>query len=142
MRSKVHIFTDGGSRGNPGPGSGAFIAVISPDGKNFHGGKVVGKDNKYLGIRTNNESEYMALIMALEWTGSRGIEEIVIHSDSQLMIRQLTGEYRVKSGRIKPLYRRVVSLLGGFEWKAIHHTRDHPWIEECDLLVNRVLDRH
>ena len=140
MKSKIHIFTDGGSRGNPGPGASAFVAVVDPSGRDYRGGKQISKKSRFLGVCTNNEAEYRALIMSLEWARSREFRDLMIHSDSQLMIKQLFGEYKVKSRRIRPLYEKAKGLLVDVRWSAIHHNREHPWITICDSLVNNELD--
>ncbi len=139
MTGAIHIFTDGGSRGNPGPGASAFVATrdhsLRPSRDN-----VVYKRGEFQGICTNNEAEYGAVIMALVWAQSRGHKDLVIHSDSQLLVKQLLGEYRVKAPKLKPLFERATFLLKKVNWKAVHHRREHPWIELCDSLVNDTLD--
>ena len=106
MNHSIKIYTDGGARGNPGPGGAAF--VIMKDGK------VIYKDSKFLGTSTNNEAEYYALIMALEWL-NKNIEKlkgknVLFLLDSQLVVRQLTGLYKVKSDNLKPLFKKVKNL--------------------------------
>ena len=126
MTDTIHIFTDGGSRGNPGPGASAFVAT---------------RDHSLRpGRCTNNEAEYGAVIMALVWAHNRGHDKLVIHSDSQLIVRQIRGEYRVKAPTLRPLYERVMGLLRGVIWKAVQHPREHPWISLCDEMVNEELD--
>lgn len=136
----VHLFTDGGSRGNPGHGASAFAAVVDVSNGSYSDGRLIHKRAEYVGRCTNNETEYKALIMALKWAVVRDFREIMIHSDSQLMIRQLNGQYAVKSQRIKPLFKEVMELLSSLEWKAVHHGREHRWISLCDSLLNAVLD--
>ncbi|MFO8051494.1 MAG: ribonuclease HI family protein [Thermoplasmatota archaeon] len=130
----VEIYTDGGSRGNPGPGASAFIA---------RGGdprKVIAKRSRYIGRCTNNHAEYDALIMALQWAKSRGFDDLSLHSDSELLAKQIEGSYRVRSGNLIPLHGKVMELLEGVKWRITHHKRDHIWIAKCDEMVNRVLD--
>ena len=136
----IHIFTDGGSRGNPGPSACAFVAVSDPGGSGWTGGRRLREMSGYLGRCTNNEAEYSALIMAVEWADSRGFSHIVLHSDSELVVRQLRGEYRVRSVVLKPLHERVLKMLSGRKWDIVHHRRSHPWIALCDELVNNELD--
>ena len=136
MTRTVHIFTDGGARGNPGPGASAFIATVG-EGKDM---KIIRKRAERIGTATNNEAEYKALIIGLMWARSRDFDMIKIHSDSQLMIKQLKGYYKVKAPNSIPLYRKVMELLGKTEWTAQHHPRTNKWIILCDELVNEALD--
>ncbi len=134
--NEVHIYTDGGSRGNPGQAASAFIVVVERDGKE----KIIRKMAKGIGKATNNQAEYKAMIMALQWAVSRNFRDLVLHSDSELMIRQIKGKYSVKSPNVKDLHRKVMDLLRNTTWSAIHHRREHPKIVICDALVNKVLD--
>jgi ribonuclease HI len=136
MTRTVHIFTDGGARGNPGPAASAFIAVVG-EGKEM---KIIRKRAELIGNATNNEAEYKALIIGLMWARSREFDVLKIHSDSQLMIKQLKGYYKVKAPNIIPLYRKVIELLGKTKWTAQHHSRNNKWIKICDELVNEALD--
>ena len=136
MMDEVHIYTDGGSRGNPGQAASAFIVVVERDGNE----KIIRKMAKAIGKATNNQAEYKAMIMALQWVVSRNFRDLVLHSDSELMIKQIKGDYSVKSPNVKDLHRKVMDLLRNTKWSAIHHRREHPKIEICDALVNKVLD--
>jgi len=136
MTRTVHIYTDGGARGNPGPGASAFIAVVG-EGKDQ---KIIRKRAERIGKATNNEAEYKALIIGLMWARSRDFDMIKIHSDSQLMVKQLKGYYRVKAPNIKPLYNKVTELLKHSKWTIQHHPRTNKWIQVCDALVNEALD--
>jgi ribonuclease HI len=138
---KTHLFTDGGSRGNPGPGASAFIAVIDCLRKDCSDGRPISRRSRYVGRVTNNQAEYQAMLMAVEWAVSRGFEEIVLHSDSELLVRQLSGSYSVRASKLKPLHGRLMEMLEGKKWSAAHHRRDHRWISACDDLVNRTLDQ-
>ena len=133
---EVHIFTDGGSRGNPGPAASAFLVVVERGGKE----KVIRKMAKGIGRATNNQAEYKAMIMALQWAISRDFRNLVLHSDSELMIKQIRGEYSVRSPNVRDLHRNVMDLLRNTKWSAVHHRREHDKIAICDALVNRVLD--
>ncbi|MBX9765286.1 ribonuclease HI family protein [Patescibacteria group bacterium] len=104
---QVTIFTDGGSRGNPGPaGAGAVI---------YKGEKEIGHVSKYLGIQTNNFAEYEALILALETThkllGSPVGADVTVKMDSELIVRQMKGEYKVKNPALKEKHERVRLLI-------------------------------
>ncbi|MDH5695301.1 MAG: ribonuclease HI family protein [Dehalococcoidia bacterium] len=107
---KVVIYTDGASRGNPGP---AAIAAIIKDEQ----GRLITSISQRIGQATNNQAEYRAIIAALEQAVSLGAREIDIRLDSQLVVRQINGQYRVKKASLKPLYQRVNQLqhqLHGF----------------------------
>ena len=106
------LHTDGASRGNPGPG-GAGIALYTADGDEFFA------EGQYLGKVTNNQAEYMAVEYGLKKALEMGVSRVTLRSDSQLLVRQLNGRYRVKSDRLRPLYEDVVQLLDRFEdWTA------------------------
>ncbi len=128
----VVINVDGASRGNPGlAGAGAIIKSID--------GHVVKKLKKFLGTATNNFAEYSALIIALEAASKMGAEEVRVHADSELMVKQVNGVYRVKSPDLKPLYEQVMKLLGNFrKYKVSHVYRDKN--TEADRLANEALD--
>lgn len=128
----VVINVDGASRGNPGPaGAGALIADT--------GGRPVRKLRKFLGTATNNFAEYSALIIALEAASTMGAEEVRVHADSELMVKQVNGVYRVKSPDLKPLYDQVMSLLKHFrKYKVSHVYRDKN--AEADRLANEAID--
>lgn len=132
----VHIFTDGGSRGNPGPAASAFMALVKSDGKE----RILRKMGRRIGRATNNQAEYRAMIMALEWALSRGFKDLVLHSDSELMVKQIRGEYAVRSPRVKDLHRRVMELLKATRFDIKHHRREERHISVCDSLVNKALD--
>ena len=103
MSKKALIFTDGGAEPNPGPGG---IGVVIQDGQ----GETVTTISKFVGRVTNNQAEYMAVIAALEKTLSLGYDEVEIHADSELIVRQINGRYRVKNTNLKPLYLKTMEL--------------------------------
>lgn len=106
------LHTDGASRGNPGPG-GAGIALYTAGGDEFFA------EGQYLGKVTNNQAEYMAVEYGLKKALEMGVSRVTLRSDSQLLVRQLNGRYRVKSDRLRPLYENVTELLNRFEdWTA------------------------
>jgi ribonuclease HI len=108
--------TDGAARGNPGPaGAGAVLRNAS--------GEIVAEIGKPLGVATNNEAEYMGLIVGLEAALEQGCQHIEIRLDSELVVRQIKGEYRVKNERLKPLYDRAMGLLHRFSGYDIFHVR-------------------
>ena len=124
---------DGASRGNPGPASYAVI-LRAPDGATrFEVGK-------YIGRTTNNVAEYYALITALDYAGAQGISRLLVRSDSELLVRQMQGRYKVKSADLRPLYERAKKLAHGFAYFAIEHVR-RELNREADELANVALDR-
>jgi len=128
----LHLYTDGASRGNPGR---AGAGVVIRDGQ----GKTVKTAVKYLGVATNNVAEYEALILALEKAREMGGPPIAIFSDSELMVKQIRGEYGVKNSNLIPLYRKACTLLKGFErYKITHIVRSKN--SEADELANRAID--
>jgi ribonuclease HI len=107
---------DGAARGNPGP-AGIGIVLFDKDGK------VVKEVAEPLGIATNNVAEYSALIRALEEAIALGCPRIAVITDSELMARQINGQYRVKTEHLLPLYNRAISLMRFFESASVTHTR-------------------
>jgi len=129
---KIIAYTDGASRGNPGPAAAGFI-LINTSGTQLQASAFC------LGHTTNNVAEYTAICKALNAAKQIGAKQITVFSDSELLVKQINGEYRVKSDRIRPLFRQAVDLLGEFEnWKVQHITREKN--KEVDKLVNRSLD--
>lgn len=130
---KLKIFTDGGARGNPGiAGYGVYIE----DENN----KKIYEEGKFLGIKTNNEAEYMGLIGALTWVESNASEaEIQINSDSQLLVRQMKGLYKVKAPHLKILWAKALDLSFGkkIEYKEIRRELN----SKADELANLAMDR-
>jgi ribonuclease HI len=126
-------YVDGASRGNPGPAAYAVI-LQGPDGK------TILELGKYLGRATNNVAEYYGLISALDAAASHGITRLRIRSDSELLVRQMEGRYRVKSPDLRPLYERAAKLARGFAYFAIEHV-PREQNRDADRLANRALDR-
>ncbi len=132
--SGVRIFSDGASRGNPGPaGAGAIIESER--------GVVEGEISAYIGEKTNNAAEYIALILALRRANALGKRKVEIYLDSQLVVEQLLGKYRVKSQDLKPLYQEVKELLSRFESVRISHVH-RAENDKADELANRAIDRY
>ncbi|MEO0025600.1 MAG: ribonuclease HI family protein [candidate division WOR-3 bacterium] len=98
------VQVDGSSRNNPGP-AGIGVAVIAPDGQ------LIKEISRFIGIKTNNQAEYEALITALTEIKNMNIQFVTIQTDSELLYYQLTGKYSVKSDKLKPLYQRAKQLL-------------------------------
>jgi ribonuclease HI len=123
---------DGGSRGNPGP---AAYGVLIRDPR----GQVVAKLKKYIGRMTNNVAEYYGLIAALDYAQAHGIQALRVESDSELLVKQMRGLYKVKSGDLQPLFERAKKMSQGFESFRIEHVyREQN--READALANEALD--
>jgi len=128
----VIVACDGASRGNPGPaGAGAYIT----DGD----GTVLAEVAEGLGRATNNVAEYTAVIRGLERAQELGAAEVLLRSDSQLLINQLTGRYQVKSPHLQPLHRRVRELAEAFDSIVYEHVRRER-NTEADRLANQGVD--
>ncbi len=131
----IRIFCDGGSRGNPGPaGIGALLLDPAHEPPT-----VLGTVSETIGIATNNVAEYQALVSGLELAESFGARRIEVRADSQLLIRQLEGRYRVKNAGLQPLYRRAMTLLKDYAEVDLAHVYREDNVE-ADALVNRALD--
>jgi ribonuclease HI len=132
-QSAAHVaYIDGASRGNPGPASYAVV-LQGP------GGQTQFEIGKYFGRATNNVAEYYALIAALDAAQSRGVTRLLIRSDSELLVRQMQGRYKVKSADLKPLHERAQKLARGLAYFAIEHV-PREQNAEADALGNRALD--
>lgn len=132
LPEKVVIFTDGACRGNPGPSS---IGVVISDSH----GKTLHEISKKVGVQTNNYAEYVAVIEGLKFCHSHGASHVVVKADSQLMVRQMTGEYKVKSENIIPLHGEVKALVRKFQAvEFIHVMREENKL--ADQLANDALD--
>lgn len=131
-RGAYTINVDGASRGNPGP-AGAGAVIRDPEGQ------IIKKLKKYLGRTTNNVAEYNAILIALESARDLGLNSVRILADSELMVKQLNGVYRVKSADLKPLYDRAVDLIKGFkDCKIAHVYREDN--STADSLANEAID--
>jgi ribonuclease HI len=126
------LHADGAARGNPGPaGAGALILDSS--------GAVVARLRRALGRATNNVAEYEALIMGLEEARRLGISELVVRVDSELVVRQLDGKYRIKHPGIAPLAQRATRLLSEFDSVRVEHV-PRALNAEADKLANEAID--
>lgn len=130
MRLVVHV--DGGARGNPGPAAAAAV-LSTPDGD------VVDEATELLGETTNNVAEYRGLLLGLRRARELGATEVEVVNDSELVARQVTGEYRVKHAAMKPLHAEALAALNGFASWSI---RSVPRAQNAaaDALVNAALD--
>ena len=133
MKSKkITLYTDGGSRGNPGPSG---IGVIMLDSNK----KKIKEISRYIGLTTNNIAEYSALVCGLEEASALGASDVVVFMDSELLAKQLSGEYRVKDGNIRPLFEKALGVLKNFNSFEIKHI-DREKNKEADKLVNKAIN--
>lgn len=130
------IYIDGASRGNPGP-SGSGIKILK-------GKEPISKHYLFLGKKTNNQAEYLSLVLALLYLKKISqkiddkISKVNIISDSELLIKQMNGEYKVKNESLSIMYQFIKALLDGLNYKFIHVTRDKN--TEADALANKAID--
>lgn len=130
---KLIIFTDGGARGNPGP---AGIGAVLYDEER----RVVAEISEYLGIATNNQAEYRALIAALKKAASLGASELDCYLDSELVVKQLKREYKVKNKDLAPLFLEIHNL--SLKFKKIGYTHvPRERNQEADRLANEAMDK-
>lgn len=135
----IVVHTDGGSRGNPGPAAGGFVVEANE--------KVIYKSSKFLGNQTNNFAEYSAVILALEWISSHlpityHLLSITFLLDSELVVKQINGLYKVKDENLRSLYYQVVELIKRFNVKVIFKHVPREKNKEADSLVNQELDKN
>lgn len=135
MNEKFHIHCDGGSRGNPGKAAAAFVAEKK--------GKMIFSDAVFLGETTNNVAEYQAVILALKWLAENKKlidKEVFFYLDSQLVVRQINGLYKVKDEELRNLFYTTQKIIGTFPGKIFfeHVAREENKLS--DFLVNKKLD--
>lgn len=129
----IEVFIDGAARGNPGP---AGIGIVIKDN-----GKIVEQIGAYIGKTTNNVAEYMALVRGLEEVISRGYKQVSFISDSELLVKQMNGEYKVKNENLIPLHYHILELVRKLQSFSIKHVRreNNP---EADKMANIGIDVH
>lgn len=130
----MKIYCDGGSRGNPGPAASAFVVVNEND-------DTVYKKGQFIGTATNNVAEYNALILALSWVLENASGDVEIVLDSELVKKQMTGEYRIKDLKMKSLASEAKSLERRFSGKVTYVHTKREGNKEADSLVNSALDK-
>jgi ribonuclease HI len=129
----IHAHCDGGSRGNPGPsGFGALITDAS--------GRTLAELSEFLGIRTNNFAEYSGLLAVLKWAVDNHHPRLKVVSDSELMVKQIQGKYKVNSPDLKPLWQEARNLILQLDKFEISHALRHK-NKEADALANQAMDR-
>jgi ribonuclease HI len=130
---KARLFTDGGARGNPGPAAFAYVLEGGD-------GTVLDSGSDSIGVATNNVAEYRALVAGLARAGELGIDELEVVSDSELLVKQMRGEYRVKNEALRLLSleaARLARQIGAVRYTAVPREQN----ELADRLVNEALDR-
>lgn len=130
----LYVYTDGAARGNPGP-AGIGVVITTRDGKE------VASFGEAIGPATNNYAEYTALIHALRLIIAFHVDRLCIFSDSELMVQQLRGDYKVKEASLKSLHQQLLSMLGRYrEWRIEYISRNSN--READRLANEAIDRY
>ena len=134
MPESVVVHVDGGARGNPGPSA---VAAVASDAD----GNTLGERSAYIGEATNNVAEYRAVLLGLELARELGASSVEVVNDSQLIARQIGGQYKVKHAGLKPLFLETMRALREFDhWSVRDVRREHN--KRADELVNEELDRH
>jgi ribonuclease HI len=129
---KVKLYADGGSRGNPGPSASGFVILDELD-------RLLHSDNRYLGLTTNNQAEYHALIQGMEWCIAKGVPSVHVYLDSLLVVNQLKGIFKVKNRDLWSLYESAKELSSKFrEFKITHVPRELNKLADAE--VNKALD--
>jgi lactoylglutathione lyase len=135
MSQRLLIYSDGGARGNPGPSAIAFVAQNES-------GQTVKEDSRFIGVHTNNQAEYEALLLALNYAVEVGVFEVSCYLDSELVYKQVTGEYAVKDNLLQQYWRKIREIQGCFKKIIFYNVRrSHPLIQRADELVNETLDK-
>jgi ribonuclease HI len=134
LLEEAKLYTDGGSRGNPGDSACAFVICEMDD-------TVVEKSGYYMGMATNNQAEYFGMIKGLERARDLGIDKVSLFSDSQLVVNQMSGFYKVKNQELAPLYQQLKVLAQSFEKVSFTHI-PRELNKIADKEVNRILDQH
>ena len=134
MLESLRLYSDGGARGNPGPAAIAYLALTEA-------GRVIKEDSRFIGEATNNQAEYNALIAALEFAKAIKTQEAICHLDSELVGKQLKGEYSVKNPELRVLWQKAIELKCTFgKICFVNVPRTNPFISRADALVNKTLD--
>jgi len=130
--SHLKIYTDGGARGNPGP-AGIGVVIRDPSGK-------CKKYSKYIGKATNNQAEYKALIFGLSKAKKLNPQKVTCYLDSELVVKQLNGFYKIKNKGLKPLFAKVENLASSFPKITLFHIPREK-NKQADKLVNKAIDK-
>ena len=127
----MDLHTDGAARGNPGPAGGG--AVLSDNGR------TVREKAVFFGKKTNNEAEYLALVEGLKMARDAKVKRLKVYMDSQLIVRQMKGEYRIKSKRLLPIWKQALALSAGFDTIEFFHIKRELNCR-ADQLANQAID--
>lgn len=129
---KATLYADGGSRGNPGPAASGAVLYAED-------GEVLEELGSFLGVTTNNVAEWTALLVGLRAALARGVDDLAVRMDSELVVRQLSGTYRVKHPGLIPLHAEAKTLLRKFGRVDVQHVRREA-NKAADAVVNQILD--
>lgn len=129
---KFILYTDGGARGNPGP-AGIGIVLLRE-------GKIVAEEGRYIGETTNNQAEYQSLILGLEKAKALGAKEVECRMDSELVVKQMNREYKVRDADLAPLFVKVWNLSLSFQKISFHHV-PREQNKQADKMVNEAIDK-
>ena len=126
------VYVDGACRGNPGHSGAGWVFCLEE-------GRAIGEGCLYLGHHTNNEAEYLAAALGLTAALELGVTHVLLRADSELLVRQIQGVYQVKNSRLRPLYERLLGIIGRFDTFAIEHVlRERNRL--ADAMANRAID--
>ena len=131
-RTSIVAYIDGGARGNPGP-AGFGVRIEAPDGE------MIEEFHRSIGIATNNVAEYNGLLAALEWASANGVRDVLIRSDSLLLVQQMLGNYKVKNTGLQPLHAKARSLVRRLGRVLFEHVRREA-NRHADRLANQAMD--
>ncbi len=130
----LYIYTDGASRGNPGPSAWAYVLTEESE-------RIIDSDSNYIGKTTNNRAEYHAVINGLEKAKEIYQGLVIVHSDSELLVKQAKGEYKVKNEELRALYNKMLKEAENFTHVEYKHVpRENEFIDRADNLCNETLD--
>ena len=133
---RIQIYSDGASRGNPGPSAIAFVITT-------YDGKTLITHQECVGTKTNNQAEYEALISALRAASELNAQEISVNMDSELLVKHMSGEYKVRKPELKRLWSEAAELMKGFPKVTVRHLpRTDRNMRVVDKLANKALDEH
>lgn len=130
--SLIKVFCDGGSRGNPGPAASGVVFLNNED-------QVIAEFNQYIGIDTNNQAEYQAVVLAITKLAEYKFNHVKFYLDSELIVKQLNGIYRIKNLELKPHYLKIISWLKEHPTTTVEHVR-RELNKLADAQVNICLD--
>ena len=132
----LSVYTDGAARGNPGPAAIGYVIYDSD-------GRVVDKDSRAVGVRTNNQAEYEAFVLALERVVKMGATDVKFYSDSELLVRQVNGQYRIKDLRLRDLHDLAQGYIDALDRFEIEHvSRQNERTARVDAMINEELDEY